>query len=71
MGEHTIIIPLGTGGGVVMGPQGDTNFAIVPDMDPAVLQAATGTEQPPWIAASMAPSRAEPGESSLSSFQPR
>ena len=38
--SHTVVIPLGTGGGVVMGPQGDTNFAIVPNADPAILAEA-------------------------------
>ena len=35
--ERTLVIPLGTGGGVIMGPQGDTNFAVVPDVDPALI----------------------------------
>lgn len=29
---HTIIIPLGTGGGVVMGPYGDSNYALIPNV---------------------------------------
>lgn len=36
MTKRTIIIPLGTGGGVVMGPYGDSNYAIIPNVPEGV-----------------------------------